>query len=278
MKIQLQSSRKRIIRYVRRENTATALVLGFVFVTFWMAIPQTLAQSNGRNRDMKAGKDRDISSRLTIISKPSGALVHLIGEYEFIGRTPFIVPYALYGRYTVKVNKRGYESIHSSYQFTAGRSTISIKMNPKTRGKAMLRSLLFPGWGQYYGERKLIGTLFVGAAAAGFTVLAINQHNYRSAQLDYQRAMEATQRIGLSLQEKQAAQDRVQEALREVRNYEDARNTSLYVAVGIWALNVLDSILFFPSYARDIEVFRNLGLQINSAQHQFTLQKRIPLY
>ena len=238
-------------------------------VLFFCAAQQSaFAQSNGK----------DLSGKLTITSKPTGALVYMTGEYEFIGRTPFVVPYALYGRYNIKVNKRGYESINSYYRFTAERRAISIRLTPKSATKAFLRSSLFPGWGQFYSERRFMGTVYVGASAAALAVLAINQHRYKDAQFTYQNALAKANREGISFEEEQLAQDDLQNALRNLDSRKDTRNTSLYIAIGVWAFNMLDSMLFFPNYANDIEFFQKFGLQANPQQHSFRLTMQLSMH
>jgi hypothetical protein len=237
-----------------------AITVGLFLLCFAAQAP-AFAQKNGKDR----------SGRLTITSRPIGALVYMIGEYEFIGRTPFIIPYALYGRYNIKVNKRGYESINSFYRFTATRRGISIRLKPKKAGKAFFRSSLFPGWGQFYSERKFMGSVYVGATAAAFTVLAVNQHRYRVAQFAYQNALARTNRQGVSFEEQQLAIEALQDALLRLDSKKDARNTSLYVALGVWAINILDSVLFFPNYANDIEFFQKIGLRADPRQNSVSL-------
>ncbi|MFQ5628688.1 MAG: DUF5683 domain-containing protein [bacterium] len=221
------------------------------------------------------GKDR--TGKLTITSKPTGALVYMAGEYEFIGRTPFVIPYQLYGRYNIKVNKRGYESIHSYYRFTAERRAISIRLKPKKASKAFFRSTIFPGWGQFYSERKFMGTVYVGASAAALTVLTLNQHRYKDAQFTYQNALAKANREGTSFEEQQQAQDDLQDALRNLNSRKDTRNTSLYIAIGVWVFNMLDSMLFFPNYAEDIEFFQKLGLQADPQQNSIRLTMQLPV-
>lgn len=239
---------------------------GIVLLCF-ITLQPAFGQTNGK----------DHSGKLTITSKPTGALVYMTGEYEFIGRTPFVVPYKLYGRYNIKVNKRGYESIHSYYRFTAERRAISIHLRPKTARKALFRSSIFPGWGQFYSERKFMGTLYVGATAAALTVLSINQHRYNDAQFAYQNALAKANREGVSFEEQQQALDDLQDTLQNLDSKNDARNTSFYIAIGVWVFNILDSMLFFPNYANDIEFFQKLGLQVEPRQNSISLTMQLPV-
>lgn len=196
---------------------------------------------------------------VTIESNPAGALVYLKGEYQFMGRTPFLLPYTLFGKYKIQANRRGYHSIVSEHTFSGESGTVMmLKLIPRTPGKAFFRSLVFPGWGQFYSERRWAGTFFMGTATAAFTVLLIKQNQYTDAQDGYKTARAGFNRGG-SFEEEQAAFTRLQNALNKLESSKNDRNTSRYIAGGIWILNALESALFFPRDHEEIEFFQKLA-------------------
>jgi len=196
---------------------------------------------------------------VTIESNPSGALVYLKGEYQFMGRTPFLLPYTLFGKYKIQANRRGYHSVDSEHNFTGESGNVMmLKLSPKTPAKALSRSLVFPGWGQFYSGRRVAGTFFMGTTTAAFVALVIKQNQYKDAQNDYKTAAASFNRGG-SFEEEQAAYTRLQNALNKLESTENDRNTSRYIAGGIWVLNVFESVLFFPRENQEIEFFQKLA-------------------
>ena len=92
---------------------------------------------------------------IMVKSNPVGAMVYFQGETNFVGVTPFKLHPNFRGVYDVTIVKDGFEKSKHTYMFKGNESgTLSLKLNPKTRLKAGMRSLIFPGWGQYYSERK----------------------------------------------------------------------------------------------------------------------------
>jgi len=200
---------------------------------------------------------------LTVKSKPEGAIVQLIGEYEFVGRTPFILPYPLFGKYQVKASKSGFEGINTAIHLSGEVGyTFNLYLKPKTKLKALSRSLAFPGWGQYYSGRKFTGSIFLGATASALVVFAKNEQRYRNAQTDYENAASLYNLPDASFEERAQLDMQVQSALKNLDDRKIARNISLYVAGGIWLLNVLESALFFPDYAKKINVFQKMSLNV----------------
>ncbi|RMF58105.1 MAG: PEGA domain-containing protein [Calditrichaeota bacterium] len=228
-------------------------------LVFWMALGCGLAFSSAMAQNDAKGRSRP---GIVINSVPQGTLVYLKGEFEFYGRTPLVLPYRLYGKYNIKAHKKGYETVNTIYDFTGENGgTFLVKLKPKTRGKAFVRSLLFPGWGQYYSGRRGAGTFFVGATLAAFGMLAVQERQYRSAINEYDRALATFQQENGSYADQKRAFDALQDAIAKVENQRDARNLSLYAAGGIWLLNVLESVLFFPDFTSQVEFFQNFSVK-----------------
>ncbi len=197
---------------------------------------------------------------VTIDSRPSGAVVHLEGEYQFIGRTPFVVPYTVIGKYDIKASKLGYQGIQRSVTFSGNApSEVQLRLSPKTRLKSFSRSFIIPGWGQYYSDRKLVGSLYAGVTAVSVIFLLKSQQDYMMASRDYENVLGKSELGGFSYQDRVRLLNEVDNEWKDLQKAEDVRNANLLIVAGVWALNMIDSFFFFPNYSRDIDVFEKLS-------------------
>ena len=226
-------------------------VLFVFFAVFLIAAQsQLIAQSETSGKDL-----------VTINSRPSGAVVHLDGEYQFIGRTPFVVPYTVIGKYEVKASKPGYQPVRRVITFAGDASQeLKLQLQLKTRLKATGRSLLAPGWGQFYSERKMIGSIYSSSAAISLIYLIKTQQDYLTSSRDYESLLTTSNVGGLSYEQQRAVIEKVENAWKSVESKSDTRDLNLYIIAGIWAINMLDSYLFFPNYGREIDVFQRFSL------------------
>ncbi len=214
---------------------------------------------------------------VTIKSEPAGTLVLLNGEHRFAGRTPFILPYALAGKYQISTNKPGYESFNTEYSFgSSAKGFLMLKLVQRTSGKAALRSFVAPGWGQFYSERKRTGLIWAGLTLGAAAAYGVNELNYRDAQDDHRAAVSAF-KSAPDFTSQQAARLTVQNALRRVNEVEDDRNLSLYILGGVWVLNLIDSALFFPNRADNAELFRRASLGLSQRGDAAKLNLKISL-
>lgn len=221
-----------------------------VLMLIMVLIPNLMSAIAQENDSSNLGKTTEL---IVVDSRPSGAIVQINGIYKFTGRTPYVVPYPLRGRYKIKATKAGYESETSHMSFVGhGESNILIKLKAKNRFKAAYRSLLFPGWGQIYGGDKLRGVIISTAQIVlGIrTVFAI--HDYNKSQDELDRALEIFNRR----LDETSFQD-VQDKLIKAEDDHNFRNTFLIITASFWAYNVLDSFLFFSPKGTQIEIKTN---------------------
>lgn len=188
------------------------------------------------------------SGKFSLYSKPSGALVYMEGEYEFIGHTPCEVPFLLQGSYQVRASKRGYENWAARVTLVAEQqNSLYIKLIPKTKLKTALRSTLFPGWGQYYTDRKTRG-IFLGLLQAGSILGTVYAYqNYEDAKDDYYLAVDRY-RNEKRFDELERLRKQMREKERDADQAWELRSTLITLAAGIWVYNVAESVLFFPRY------------------------------
>ena len=112
------------------QNCKVLISVLFLIIMFPLSL---FGQDGGKSNDLNAAKKTKKKSPsvnlVKIQSSPLGATVQLDGVYSIVGRTPFLVPYPLEGRYKVKASKDGYESETSQVNFFGNNeSSIFIKL------------------------------------------------------------------------------------------------------------------------------------------------------
>ncbi len=189
---------------------------------------------------------------VTVTSNPSGATVMLAGDMTVAGVTPTTFSQRLAGYFKITAYRDGYETYNSSI-LLSGRdaTTLDIKLKPKTRVKAALRSIVIPGWGQrYYGAKgkgalMFAGTL-VGAATAG--IMHLRFDDKRDDYFDFLALYNAERSVPV----KQSMLNELYERQKDAYDAERSRNIVGAVVAGIWVYSVLDAMLFFPDYGISI--------------------------
>ena len=201
------------------------------------------------------------SSFVTINSRPSGAVVHLEGEYQFIGRTPFVVPYTVVGQYDIKASKLGFQKLQRTVTFSGNvPSEVQLSLVPKTRLKSVGRSLLVPGWGQFYSDRKTVGVVYSTLTALSVISLVKTYQDYLIASRDYENALGKVQLGGFSYADRLGLYEDVDSEWKNLQQKEDKLYANIAIVAGVWVLNIIDSFFFFPNYSREIEVFEKFSL------------------
>lgn len=186
---------------------------------------------------------------VVVDSKPSGAMVRLRGLYNFTGRTPFVIPYPIRGKYKIKATKEGYESVKRNMNFVgSGDGNLLINLSPKTRFKAAYRSLFVPGWGQIYGGNNVRGIIITALQITFGVTTLVAIHDYNNAQDDFGRALD-----NFNMNMSSGAYLEFQNELKNAEKAYNFRSTMLTMTLGFWAYNILDSIIFFSENASQIE-------------------------
>jgi TM2 domain-containing membrane protein YozV len=188
----------------------------------------------------------------SLYSKPSGALIYVSGDYDFVGHTPCQLPFGLVGTYKVKALKRGYETWSTKVTLVGDRqNSLYIKLISKSRFKAAWRSLLFPGWGQFYSNRKTKGVI-LGVLNTTSLLATINSYkNYEDAKDDYEQALSQYRRARV-VDEIPRLRKEMEKRAREADQAYELRTAFTAAAAILWVYNVMDAVFFFPRYKEDI--------------------------
>jgi hypothetical protein len=190
-----------------------------------------------------------LAATLRIRSEPSGAFVALDGEHTWKGSTPWDLSRGLKGTYHITAEMSGYERWRRTVHLVEGESRqLDIRLSRKSAVKAALRSVVVPGWGQFYAERPTKGTVFLVGAAAAATGLLVMHELYENDVDELNEAQRAYQAAG-TVEEIERLRPRFEEKRREADRSYDRRQILLYTTGAVCAASVLDALFLFPSPA-----------------------------
>ncbi len=152
--------------------------------------------------------------------------------------------------YQVHATRPGYERWQQSVVFDVGAAqTVTIDLVPKTRFKAAIRSLVIPGWGQYYAEEKgrsaFWGLTFLASGVVG----TIYEIRYQDRKDDWEAGVERFNEA-TSVGERELLRDEVLDLQDRAYDAESDRRLMWSITTGLWAANVLDAVIFFPTEKR----------------------------
>lgn len=218
-----------------------------------------------------AAQDNTTSGGLTVRSTPPGAVVTLDGDVMVTGVTPTTLQHRLSGSFDVTIKKHLYETYKTSLALEPGRAqSLEVSLSPKTRFKGAIRSALIPGWGQIYSEQKGKGLLFGFLAVGTVTAFLIAEDEfqmrhdrYEASVSAYDAAKDTSDFATLLKLEQQLREDQ-----QDAYDAENVRRVTIGAVAGVWALNLLDILLFFPDRESGVEVY---GLNLAPATDQQTL-------
>lgn len=223
----------------------------------WFGIPKTgLPQDSSSPRE-----EMGASAKTQILSRPTGAIVYFEGEYGLAGRAPYTIAQHLKGYYRIHAKKHGYEDWSGEFLFTGkGNEKLSIKLSPKTRPKALLRSALFPGWGQAYTDQKIKGAIIATAQLTSLGVFIYHNVKYNDALDNFNAASNAFRQANTA-QDRAALAVALSAAQSRLDDRFEKRRRAALIAGTVYLYNLLDVLLFFPNYHHDdVEVNMNLAL------------------
>ena len=190
-------------------------------------------------------------SGLIVRSAPEGAQATLSGPVIVTGITPTFFRQPLVGDYKLEITRHGYENYSTHITLDPTRQMeVSVQLSPKTRFKAAARSLLIPGWGQRYADENFKGYAFSFLAAGSIAAFLIADNSYND---DYDRFearvadYDSARAEGASYQDLSGLHSRLVDAQNDAYDSENTRRITIGVVAGVWALNLIDVLFFFPN-------------------------------
>jgi hypothetical protein len=182
------------------------------------------------------------SGSLTLMSRPSSASFRLIGDQSIVGRTPMTLDRGLVGRYRVWGEDIGYERWKKTVVLDGvSADTVWMTLGRKSALKAGARSIVFPGWGQFYDDHHGRGTVVLTAVAlfAGGAIWAQIDYHNRQDDLAHAQAVAAASPTPENLAALDHASNR----------FEDATNVRKGVWIAgatIYGVAFVDAVLGVP--------------------------------
>ena len=146
----------------------------------------------------------------------------------------------------------------------------------KTRTGALVRSTLFPGWGQFYSGRKVWGFswLVADAALAGLAYMSYDAYNTANSDFtNYDNLYDATNDVDLAVLYRAQAEeshDLMEQAQDEMLMYSG-------ILGGLWLLNAIDAYISGPKQDVSYHRLDNLQVVYNPSINQTQLRWSIAL-
>lgn len=181
------------------------------------------------------------------LAGPVGAQVRLADRD--LGMLPLAEPINLEpGVYTIQCRAKGYKKLDQIVVISEPDVWLHVQLRPVLleRGHVVTGSVLYAGLGQWYMGARVRGWVyFLGETGGLLTALAgeLQMKNAKDDYTNYQAAYdEAILKSDIDYYREKSAK-----AYSDIEEMEDLRNTGLYVAVGSWALSILDAMILFPN-------------------------------
>ncbi|MGC8928276.1 MAG: FlgO family outer membrane protein [Myxococcota bacterium] len=126
----------------------------------------------------------------------------------------------------------------------------------RSKFDATYRSLILPGWGQFYNGDNVKGILF-SVIEVGLFGTAIWMHLQGKSKEDDYKKMDCTDA-------EQDCIDKVQKLKSDGEDYYKMRNYFIYGGAAVWALNVVDAYLSGKDFDSALKTAQNTGLHITT--------------
>jgi hypothetical protein len=169
---------------------------------------------------------------ITIMSRPDRASFRLQGDIKVVGRTPMTFARGLTGPYRITGFEIGYNNWNRRIVLDGvSADTIWMSLSRKHGISAGMRSLVVPGWGQFYDENKGRGWFFMLSWLGAGITLGFAQVEYMDRQDELNAVTTPEQYV--------IAEKRFEDA-------QQFRNIMLGVEAGIYVVSFFEAIASVP--------------------------------
>jgi len=184
---------------------------------------------------------------IVLDTAPARTSVCLSGILTVRGYTPFRCSDLPGGSYRLTIEHPRFETRTLDVGLVAGDTLrLAFALAPKSRMSAAARSLVIPGWGQLYaGENRKGWTFICGEILAAGSAYLLRRNyqdeveRYEESVLRYEEATYVGDIVRL--------RQEVEKNYRNVERSHDYMNYATYVAAGIWAIAVIDAVVYDPA-------------------------------
>ena len=153
------------------------------------------------------------------------------------------------GEYHLVANQLGYESEWGRVHIEKDQEVQwTFHLVPKSRWKAVGKSVVLPGWGQLYGDRKARGSLLLATQLISAGATLWSHLEYVRVEHDYEDALHRYE-VASPGQRAQAYRD-AEQAYDDLSDAFDQRQVLGIVAGTVWGISVLDALIAGPRQSR----------------------------
>lgn len=181
---------------------------------------------------------------LFLYPRPNDALIEINGER--LGQLSTAGLSLFPGDYTINARRSGYENFSRQLSIAPGEAlTLDVALTPKSTEKALLRSLLFPGLGQRYAEKRTRFKIFSILETTSLLGILVSDIAYDMKIEDY-HAHRNEYLNALNEENINRTRQTMQEAYDGAETAKSWRTAFVFAAVGTWLVNIFDSAIFPP--------------------------------
>ena len=147
----------------------------------------------------------------------------------------------------------------------------------KTKGGAMFRSLVVPGFGQFYSGKTLSAAGFLLAEAGLIGMVVKSSGDYTSYQDEYNTQLNnyTNATVPEDIADFKAL---VQEARANMNDANSQVGLFTSLAAGVWVLNTVHALLTGPSFASNEKISPPVRLAYDPKLNQTKLEWRVSLW
>ncbi|MBN1542716.1 PEGA domain-containing protein [candidate division KSB1 bacterium] len=214
--------------------------------------PYILLLCIGLAATLGAQTQSSTSGGFYITSYPIGATIFL--EKEIIGKTPCHFPHDIAGTYRLLAEKAGYESWSVELGFGQTKiDSIAVRMQPLKRSKALVRSLIMPGWGQAYSQQPVKSRILLSTQTLSLLAVGWAYWNYDKSRDRYEEQLQDYRQLSKTYSLEAAAWRDIVQAHDQLNKAHNTRQAIVIAAAALYTCNLLDNLFFFPRHDRQIE-------------------------
>jgi hypothetical protein len=209
-------------------------------------------------------------AKLSVTGRP--VVAEVVVDDESFGSLPVSAKPLKPGYHRVQVRATGYEAVRYDMNFSPDENkNLNVYLQPKLRGKAMLRSLFLPGWGQMYADKKLRTVAYpvFQLTAIGAALWTNSRYNkaidkFEVAKIGYAEAF--------TLEDVDQTWKTLGAKSQDIKTAKSQRTMVIGVAVGMWLWNIIDAAIWPPQTAADNE---SKGIGLSRPQLYCTTENRL---